>query len=46
MGVGKPRGLRAGRKLLRHRRDQRWADKDYNKRLLGSKWKNPFMGAP
>ena len=23
----------------------RWNDKDYNKRLLGSKWKNPFMGA-
>lgn len=23
----------------------RWADKDYNKRLLGSRWKNPFMGA-
>jgi small subunit ribosomal protein S23e len=23
----------------------RWNDKDYNKRLLGSLWKNPFMGA-
>ncbi len=23
----------------------RWADKDYNKRLLGSRFKNPFMGS-
>jgi len=24
MGIGKPRGIRAGRKLTRHRKDQRW----------------------
>ena len=23
----------------------RWADKDYNKRLLCSRFKNPFMGS-
>ena len=23
----------------------RWNDKDYNKRLLGSRFKNPFMGS-
>ncbi|KAL4461993.1 hypothetical protein ABPG74_000838 [Tetrahymena malaccensis] len=45
MGVGKPRGIRAGRKLARHRKDQRWADNDFNKRLLGSRWRNPFMAA-
>ena len=56
MGVGKPRGLWAARQLRNHRRDQksyfylfqsfyRWNDKDYNKRLLGSRWRNPFMGS-
>jgi len=45
MGSGKPRGIRAGRKLHDHRRDQKWADKSYNKRMLGSRYKNPFMGA-
>ncbi len=45
MGVGKPRGILAGRKLRNKRRLQKWNDKDYNKRLLGSQWKNPFMGA-
>lgn len=45
MGVGKPRGILAGRKLKTKRRMQKWNDKDYNKRLLGSLWKNPFMGA-
>merc|ERR1712086_103881 len=45
MGVGKPRGIRAGRKLADHRKAQRWCDKDYNKRLLGSRYRNPFMGA-
>jgi len=45
MGTGKPRGLRSGRKLRNKRRIQKWNDKDYNKRLLGSLWKNPFMGA-
>ena len=45
MGTGKPRGILAGRKLKTKRRLQKWNDKDYNKRLLGSLWKNPFMGA-
>ena len=43
--MSKPRGLRAGRKLANKRRIQKWNDKDYNKRLLGSRYKNPFMGA-
>merc|ERR1711936_152341 len=45
MGTGKPRGIRAGRKLRLHRREEKWADKDYNKRMLGTKYHNPFMGA-
>lgn len=45
MGIGKPRGIKAGRKLRDLRRLNRWADKDYNKRLLGSRYKNPFMGS-
>lgn len=44
--VGKPRGLRTARKHVNHRRDQRWADKDYKKAHLGTRWKaNPFGGA-
>lgn len=43
---GKPRGIRTARKLKDHRRDQRWADKDYKKAHLGTRWKsNPFGGA-
>merc|ERR1712216_966982 len=38
------RGLGAGRKLKTHRREQRWADKDFNKANLGSEWKKPFAG--
>lgn len=30
MGVGKPRGIRAGRKLVDKRRENRWAQKHYN----------------
>jgi small subunit ribosomal protein S23e len=45
MGAGKPKGIRAGRKLKTSRRLQRWASKDFNKRLLGSRFKNPFMGS-
>jgi len=45
MGSGKPRGMRAGRKLKDHRRINKWADKQYNKGMIGSRWKNPFMGA-
>lgn len=44
MGVGKPRGLRAGRKLVNKRRTQRWADKQYKLAHIGSEFKKPFMG--
>ena len=43
---GKPSGIRAGRKLARRRRINRWADKDYKKAHLGTALKaNPFGGA-
>mmetsp|Transcript_20414 Transcript_20414/g.35093 ORF Transcript_20414/g.35093 Transcript_20414/m.35093 type:complete len:146 (-) Transcript_20414:373-810(-) len=46
MGKGKPSGINSGRKLLRHRKDQRWNDKQYNKAHLGTWLKaNPFAGA-
>jgi small subunit ribosomal protein S23e len=43
--AGKTRGMGAGRKLRLHRKDERWADKDYKKSHLGSEWKKPFAGA-
>ena len=43
---GKPRGLNAARKLRNHRRDGRWADLHYKKRLLGTAFKSsPFGGS-
>ncbi|KAG0165987.1 40S ribosomal protein S23 [Apophysomyces sp. BC1021] len=46
LGKGQPRGLNAARKLRTHRRDQRWADKQYKKRALGTAYKSsPFSGA-
>lgn len=46
MGSGKPRGIRAGRKLLTDRREQRWASKRYKKANLGTQFKcNPFGGS-
>ena len=45
MGIGQPRGLRAGRKLKDHRRINRWADKDYKRQQISTKWKKPFAGA-
>lgn len=46
MGKGKPRGLNAARKLKDHRRDQRWADLGFKKRLLGTAYKSsPFGGS-
>ena len=45
MGVGKPRGMLAGRKLKDHRRVNKWADKDYKKARISTKWKKPFAGA-
>lgn len=45
MGAGKPRGIRAARKLKRRRIEQRWADKKYKKAHLGSEYKKPFQGS-
>lgn len=39
-------GLNAARKIKRVRRENRWADKQYKKRALGTAFKsNPFQGA-
>ncbi len=44
--MGKPRGLRTARKHVKNRRAQVWADLDYKKAHLGTRWKaNPFGGA-
>merc|ERR1712080_377010 len=44
--MGKPSGLRTARKHVNNRRNQVWADKDYKKAHLGTRWKaNPFGGA-
>ncbi|KAI4966782.1 hypothetical protein ZWY2020_035986 [Hordeum vulgare] len=43
IAISKTRGMGAGRKLKTHRRNQRWADKAYNKSHLGNEWKKPFM---
>merc|ERR1739838_179210 len=41
------RGHKAARTLKDRRRTQRWADKDYKKRNLGTQFKcDPFKGAP
>ncbi|KAI8890708.1 hypothetical protein K501DRAFT_265702 [Backusella circina FSU 941] len=46
MSKGQPRGLNAARKLRIHRRDQRWADKQYKKRALGTAFRSsPFGGS-
>lgn len=46
MGSGKPRGIRAGRKLRTSRRVNRWRDIDYKKAHFGTAIKaNPFGGA-
>jgi small subunit ribosomal protein S23e len=46
MGKGKPSGLNAARKLRNHRREGRWADLHYKKRLLGTDYKSsPFGGS-
>ena len=43
--MGKPKGIRAARKLSNHRRDQRWNDKQYNRAHLGTALKaNPLGG--
>jgi len=46
LGKGKPRGLQSARKLRTHRREERWADKAYKKRALGTAYKSsPFGGS-
>lgn len=45
MGVGKPRGINAARKLVNHRRTQKWNDKYYNKMHIPTRWKTPMAGA-
>ena len=45
MGVGKPRGIQAGRKLRNKRRINKWADKHYNSMNIPSRWKKPFGSA-
>merc|ERR1712054_295235 len=46
MGSGKPRGIRCARKLRTHRRENKWADKRYKKKHLGTALKcNPFGGS-
>ncbi|CDO53703.1 hypothetical protein DV451_004810 [Geotrichum candidum] len=46
MGKGKPRGLNSARKLRTHRRENRWSDLSYKKRLLGTAFKSsPFGGS-
>lgn len=44
MGKGKPRGLLAARKLRNHRREGKWADLHYKKRLLGTAFKSSPFG--
>merc|ERR1712109_162037 len=44
--MGKPSGIKTARKHVTNRRNQVWADKDYKKAHLGTRWKaNPFGGA-
>ena len=46
LGKCKPRGLLAARTLKDHRRKNRWADKNYKKRALGTAFKHsPFNGS-
>merc|ERR1712070_1030501 len=45
MGAGKPRGIRAGRKLRHHRRINKWADLRYKKMHLGTWLKANPLGA-
>ena len=46
MGGGKPAGLRSGRKLRNHRREERWSSKKYNKSHSVTAMKaNPLGGS-
>lgn len=44
VGKNKPRGLHCARKLSNERRTQRWADKAYKKRALGTAYKVQAFG--
>jgi len=44
MGKGQPRGLLAARKLQNDRREGKWADLHYKKRLLGTTYKSSPFG--
>ncbi|TPX33619.1 hypothetical protein SmJEL517_g03552 [Synchytrium microbalum] len=44
MGKNKPRGLQAARKLRTTRRENRWADKQYKRRALGTAFKHQPLG--
>ncbi|MBW0461112.1 hypothetical protein O181_000827 [Austropuccinia psidii MF-1] len=44
LGACKPRGLHAARKLRNQRRDNRWADKTYKKRALGTAYRSSPTG--
>ena len=44
MGKGQPRGLLAARKLRNTRREGKWADLHYKKRLLGTAFKSSPFG--
>merc|ERR1712139_31649 len=43
--MGKASGIRTGRKHRLNRIKQRWADKDWKKAHLDTKWKKPFQCA-
>ncbi|KAM0953259.1 putative ribosomal protein S12/S23 [Dioscorea sansibarensis] len=43
--MAKTCGMGAARKLKTYRRNQRWADKAYNKSHLGKEWKKPFASS-
>merc|ERR1711966_131459 len=46
MGVGKPRGIRAARKLRNHRKKQKWNDKRYSRKHSYAALKaDPLKGA-
>lgn len=42
--MGKPRGIRAGRKLNKIRKINRWADNDWKQAHLLGKWKSDPLG--
>lgn len=43
--MGKPQGMRTGRKLRMHRRHERWAKKSFAKARSNTKYKLPMAGA-